>query len=399
MEVIDNFIVSDRRLSKLAAAGLSKILDCGFVHIPVSVENPRLFVYTCQRRDRTLINIQAILPDGMPLGIRSGAEANLMQRIQQETIRGDTLVRQGDYLLTGQKYDSQQQALLNFAELHAKHQWDSLKENSENEPKFQQASLLASIPEDDHLLRHLAEQKALVSIASDHFASTISGLELRNEHDFSTFWTEKALLRIRNYHEGVRAISDAKLSEQLSELLSVYLQKDFLPDIASRSRAQGLVCSRRTRKNLARFEATLKTSKTEISSIISTVEKFSKKQGLASVDTDAAKETKKSLIQDMIRRMQKPKTDAPLMFLSLVLVLFSRNHPGVIYATGKFAPKLLKQLKAQLSSDDYEEAERLKELAKTGKLAKDDRDRMVHMAEQVSPRTQENGGGENEAQE
>jgi hypothetical protein len=97
--------------------------------------------------------------------------------------------------------------------------------------------------------------------------------------------------------------------------------------------------------------------------------------------------------------MQKPKTDAPLMFLSLVLVLFSRNHPGVIYATGKFAPKLLKQLKAQLSSEDYEEAERLKELAKTGKLAKDDRDRMVHMAEQVSPRTQENGGGENEAQE
>lgn len=318
-----------------------------------------------------------------------------MQRIQQETIRGDALVRQGDYLLTGQKYNSQQQALLSFTELHAKNQWDLLKENSENEPRFQQAALLASIPEDDHLLRHLAEQKALVSIASDHFASIISGFEMRNEHDFSTFWTEKALLRIHNYHEGVRAISDVRLSEQLSELLSVYLQKDFLPDIASRSRAQGLVCSRRTRKNLTRFEATLKTSKTEMSSIILTVDKFSKKQGLASVDEDAAKEAKKILVQDMVRRMQKPKTDAPLMFLSLVLILFSRNHPGIIYATGKFAPKLLKQLKAQLSSEDYEEAERLKELAKTGKLAKDDRDRMVHMAEQVSSCVQETGGGKN----
>ena len=236
-----------------------------------------------------------------------------------------------------------------------------------------------------------------MAAASDHFASTISGLELRNEHEFSVFWTEKVLLRVHNYHEGLKAISDVKLREQLADLLSAYLQKDFLPDMASKARSQGLVCSRRTRKNLTRFEATLKTNKAETSSIISTVDKFSKKQGLPNFDTEAAEEAKKSLVQDMVRRMQKPKTDAPLMFLSLVLVLVSRNYPGVVYATGKFAPKLLKQLKTNLRCEDYEEAERLKELAKTGKLAKDDRDRMIRMAEQISPEPEGNDDGKNDA--
>lgn len=41
LELIDNFIVSDRKLSELAAAGLSKIHDCGYIYIPVSGEKPR----------------------------------------------------------------------------------------------------------------------------------------------------------------------------------------------------------------------------------------------------------------------------------------------------------------------------------------------------------------------
>lgn len=300
--------------------------------------------------------------------------------LHEETKDKSNPVRRGDYLLTVQKYNEQLQTFSALAVDQAKHQWDRLKETPDTDLKMQPSEVVASIPGDCHLLRYLAQQAEFEAAALDHFTSMISNLEMQNEQDFSEFWSERVSLRLRNYTEGLKAISDAKLLEQLSELLSVHMQKDFLPDIVLKARAQGLVRSRRTRKNVNRFESTLKTGYTNLSSIASIVEKFDKKQSLEKMDTQAVEETKKALVQDMVRRMQKPKTDAPLMFLSFILVLFSRHNPGVVYATGKYAPKLLKLLKTQLSSEEFEQAERWKEQAKTGKLAQKDREQMIQMA-------------------
>ena len=46
LELIDNLIISERKVSELAAAGLTKIHDYGFVHVPVSVEKQRRIAYT-----------------------------------------------------------------------------------------------------------------------------------------------------------------------------------------------------------------------------------------------------------------------------------------------------------------------------------------------------------------
>ena len=313
----------------------------------------------------------------------------LEHKIDEDSKNGSSPIRRGSYLLTRQKYDDQLQAFSDLLTNQTKHQWDMLKESPDKDLKAQPSEVVDSIPQDSHLLRYLAQQGEFEAVALDRFTSAISDLEIQNEQEFSRFWSGKVSLRLCNYIEGLKVINDAKLSEQLSELLAGYLQKDFFPDIVSKAKIQGLVRSRRTRKNINRFESTLKTGHTDLISITATLDRFGKKQGIEAADTEAVEETKEALVQDMIRRMQKPKTDAPLMFLSFILVLFSRHNPGVVYATGKFSPKLLKLLKVQLSSNEYEQAERWKEQAKTGKLAQKDREMMIQMAEGVSTSSQE----------
>ncbi|KAF1964718.1 hypothetical protein BU23DRAFT_561689 [Bimuria novae-zelandiae CBS 107.79] len=335
--------------------------------------------------DQGHVDLKAVLPSDAPREIAGDVLDHISREILSSTSAdGKSLRRMGDYILTDRIYDSQRQALMDLTKTQAMCQWELLKEAADKEPKFQLAEILASFPDDAHLLRFLVRQKEFETASAEQFSTTVSDLESQNEQEFSAFWTERVPSRIQNYNEGLKAVIDAKLSDQLSDLLSDYLQKDFIPDMLSKARTQGLVCSRRTRKNVNRFEAALKASKTDPNSILLTVDKFSRKQGLPDPDLSAAEETKKMLIQDMVRRMQKPKTDAPLMFLSLVIVLFAKRNPGVVYATGRFAPKLLKQLKTQLSGEEHEQAEKWKELAKARKLEKEDREAMVRMAEQAS---------------
>jgi hypothetical protein len=80
--------------------------------------------------------------------------------------------------------------------------------------------------------------------------------------------------------------------------------------------------------------------------------------------------------------MQKQKkSDGPLLFLTLAVFLFAKHNVGVVYATGKFAPKLLKQLKGSLDADEFAQMEAWKEAAKAGTLSAEDRDAMKRMVE------------------
>jgi hypothetical protein len=88
------------------------------------------------------------------------------------------------------------------------------------------------------------------------------------------------------------------------------------------------------------------------------------------------------MMDDMLRRLQKQKaSDGPVLFLMLVIVLFAKRYDGVVYATGKFAPKLLKQLKGNMTEEQYQTVEKWKEAAKTSSLTAEDRADMVRMAE------------------
>lgn len=92
--------------------------------------------------------------------------------------------------------------------------------------------------------------------------------------------------------------------------------------------------------------------------------------------------SKATMLGDMARRMQKQrKSDGPLLFLTLVVFLFAKHNAGVVYATGKFAPKLLRHLKPKLNKEQYAQLEAWKEAARAGTLSAEDRDGMKKMVE------------------
>lgn len=335
--------------------------------------------------------IQSLITLEVPGDIRGLVLDHVTQRVLLALSDNDEATRRiDDLLIKDQHYHDIQAHVSSFAKKDAFIQWESLKDTPDKDPKFQMADVLTAITRENYasidrqVLQAVAEQKDSELVAADKFMVTMSELEAQNEDDFSKFWAEKVSQRVYNYYEGLKAIEETKLKEQLTDLLSIYLQKDLLPDAISKARLQGLVRSRKTRKSVNRFEAALKASKSDLFSVLSTLEKFGRKQGLMEIDVKVAEVAKRETIQDMIRRMQRAKTDAPSMFLSLVVVLFAKQHQGMIYATGKFAPKLLKQLKTELGGEAYEQVEKWKDSAKAGSLSNEERMAMLQMVEQAS---------------
>ncbi|KAF2797739.1 hypothetical protein K505DRAFT_372226 [Melanomma pulvis-pyrius CBS 109.77] len=292
------------------------------------------------------------------------------------------LYRAGDFIVAGATYDRERDSLLKMAKVHATTQWHQLKENLDQDLKFQISEIINTIPSELPLRCAIAKDKSVEKALDERYWNDVSDLESTNEAEFSTFWIERVVSRIQNYTEGLKYIEDTKLRDQLADLLSTYIQKELLPDSVSKARSQALVLSRKTRKHVQKLESTLKSGKMDLSGVIVAVEKFGKKQGLPDLDTASLTGTKDVLISDMIRKMQKKQADGPLLFLTLVIVLLAKQQlgVGVVYATGKFAPKLLKQLKSVLSTERYEQLEGWKELAKAGTLTSEDKEDMKRLA-------------------
>lgn len=294
--------------------------------------------------------------------------------------------RVASFILTAKKWDEQGDVISDLAEAQALRQWKAIQENQDKTPKPEIADVLTAIPPEKRLLRTIVEEMNKGSDLGLDFALSywqeMDKLEAQNQIDFSKFWSERVLSKTHNYDQPLKAVEDTKLHDQLADLLSTHLQKELLVDAVAKARSQGHITARRTRANIRKLETVLKGGKLDLTGVLSAIEKFSSKQGVPEAEPTRLEEAKATLVHDMVRRMHKPKTDGPLLFLTLIIVLFARHYPGVLYATGKFAPKLLKQLKSKLSVDAYEQLDKWKELAKSGALTTEDREAMIRMAEE-----------------
>lgn len=248
--------------------------------------------------------------------------------------------------------------------------------------KYSLSNTFYQILEDNPLLQNLVKEKTLERAIDDAFSTRISELEKQNEADFANFWADRVVTRVVTYSEALAAVEDQKLQDQLSELLAQYLQKDLVPDALSKATSQRLVSSRKTRKNVQRLESALSAGSMDVPALTTSLDKFNKKQSIDAPASSALESSKATMLGDMARRMQKQKkSDGPLLFLTLIVFLFAKHNAGVVYATGKFAPKLLKQLKAVLDAETYAQLEAWKEAARAGTLSADDRDGMKKIVE------------------
>ena len=284
------------------------------------------------------------------------------------------------FALSKTYYESIRECIYSEAREQAKTQWETIDSLSEKDLKFRYPNPNPSTPgEETPMAVKEVVGKVILKDAEKEYGEELSKLEQKNEEEFSVFWVERVTSRNAVYNSGLQAVEDAKLQGQLSELLFAYLLKELVPESISKARSQGLTRSRKTVKNLQKLESVLKKEISDLPKLGTALDKFSKKQTLPVVDEFAVTESRNVMAEDMIRKMQK-QSDGPLLFLTLVVVLLAKKQRSLVYATGKFAPKLMKQLKSSLSEEDFGQLEKWKELAKAGSLTADDKDQMKNMA-------------------
>ncbi|KAJ4373806.1 hypothetical protein N0V83_002545 [Neocucurbitaria cava] len=359
IEIMDAFAVSAIRISNLEKDCMHLLQQNGYSNlIPITHEFPESL------HNRIVQKVEINIFDGF------------------ETTSEPKPYRVGEFILTREYRDKEQAALLELAKNDASTQWQQLRDDPSKEIKFSSANIAGFIPEENAVQGILIKERPVEKALDEQFWSMVSEQESQNEADFSAFWLERVVSRCHVYSEGLGTVEDQKLRDQLGELFASYLQKELLPDSVSKARSQGLVLSRKTRKNISRLETILKAGKMETTSILAALDKFGKKQSIEIPDSSKLEDAKTTMMSDMVRRMQKQRqSDGPVLFLTLILILFARQYAGVVYATGKFAPKLLKQLKSSIEPEQYDQLEKWKEAAKAGTLSAEERQDMKKMAE------------------
>jgi hypothetical protein len=307
---------------------------------------------------------------------------HLQRKAEQHLVAALTNKTDSDYhcfgtvVLTSEQYAAEQKNMLDLAKEDAAAQWQQLKDNPDHEIKFILSNIAQADPSKAFIHTSISKERSILKSLEESFSAAITSLESENDIAFSTFWLDRVSSRISLYTKGLTSISDTKLYAQLSALLAAYIQSDLVPDTLAKARTQNLVMSRKTRKNVAKLESTISGLKgnDDIDAILSCLNKFTSKQNISEPTPSSLTQYKDSMIQDMIRRSTKSsKPNDPLLFLTLIIVLHARHYEGVVYATGKYAPKIMKGLKEKVGEDVYEKLEGWKEDVRTGKLGAEGR--------------------------
>jgi hypothetical protein len=360
LSVMRQTAVSNQWIDKFVEQSLQSMHQIGFVDVTTDIENA--FPAPCQKEVLSKVMELVTLHEGN---------------------NNSKLHPVGKYILSDDHYERLRIAAHSQAREQAEMQWDALKDIPEKELRFQASTEDSRQTENnrDESFRDIYQEtcKMFSKEAEKEYWDKISTLELKNEEDFSNFWTDRVDSRAVIYTEGLKVVEDAKLQSQLSELLCSYLLKDLIPDSLARARSQGLTRSRKTRKNIKKLESILSQAPIDLPTLVSATQKFGKKQGIPELGETAISEFVDSQVHDMIRKMHK-QANGPLLFLTLIIVLLAKQQQKLVYATGKFAPKLMKQLKPSVKLEDYERLEKWKDLAKAGTLTSEDKEQMRAMA-------------------
>ncbi|KAL5114919.1 hypothetical protein ACEQ8H_007166 [Pleosporales sp. CAS-2024a] len=359
IHVVDTFAVSDPWIALFVGEEFRQLDEKGVVDIARAQDE--------KVGDACPASVQAYMT--------SRAEQHVTTTLAQRP-HADEHHRYDSLVLTSAQFEVERDRLFNEANANAHSQWTLLQDNPRHELKPGLANSTTVLQ--STLLKDKKLQKAL----DEHFWAAISRLEADNETAFATYWTEGVGARVHTYASALACVSDTKLQEQLGELLATYIRTELVPVALTKARSQGLVQSRRSVKNVVRLESAVADAKSDIGHVNTVLNKFAKKQALPGLHGGDDGAAKKRLLGDLHRRMLK-SSSPPVLYLTLIVGLLAKHYPGVLYATGKFAPKLMKLLKEKVSDEEYARLEVWKEGAKTGEVGEEDRERMRAMVGEV----------------
>lgn len=301
-----------------------------------------------------------------------GAKTFLADNFRSIILIEDRLL---DDLLSGVKSAAQDQASA---------QWERLMQSPETECSVEIAALIQTVVAEKSSQGHDLSPELLNPLKStlitptarSVFSERITALSTQNEAAFASFWVERVGVREHLYSMGLSGITDEKLRTQLQELLQSHLCTELVPEALAKAQSRGLLRSKKARKNSEKLKIILSNA-SSLEQVQNALATFANKQGIN--QEQGTKQCKDTHLSELVRSMQKQKDPARL-FLTLVIVLLARYQEGVVYATGKFAPKLMKLLKDRIDDETYEKLEAWKEGVKKGSLTADDREELRNLA-------------------
>jgi hypothetical protein len=207
---------------------------------------------------------------------------------------------------------------------------------------------------------------------------------------FSHAWKEKVLARLQLYRTGVQNLDDIKLREELYATLLDYTIRTLVPEFLQKCRNRGLIRGKPLERSVEKLQQALAGVKANVGSLkdpfISTIETIDTFTKAINVEawTDSELEERKALqLGEMANNMKKDE-DGPRLFLALVLITQAEHRPGIVYSTGKHAPRLLKQLTGAVDADRYAWMQQMKEAAKRGTMTPDEKTEIRAQAARAS---------------
>lgn len=344
---------------------------------------------------KSIVNVSDPFQDLSPSAAREAAakaHADIISVVRQ--IRETTVISEGlfPYLIRVELFMAIQDSFSAAIAAHAEHLWT-------NSDKLPDSDLTAQLD----LPTLLAPAASALNLpapvlpillrcgcdgnAKPTFNATIARLEGEADAQLASFWQDRVVARFELHAAAAGAVPDAKVRAQLFELLRDYVARDLVPDAVARAEAKNLVRSARARRNVRKLVAALgepgvrqAADEQALAAARACLQKFAGKMDVPALSGEA-KEKKGGFVRDMVRGMQKDG-DAPRLFLTLVVVLWAGRAEGVVYATGKFAPKVVKLLKAErgLDVEKVKRLEELKDLVKAGGVGDAEKEEMRKMA-------------------
>ncbi|KAI9769409.1 MAG: hypothetical protein M1840_004111 [Geoglossum simile] len=230
---------------------------------------------------------------------------------------------------------------------------------------------------DTEIVRGILEQRKAGAEAA--FSRHIQRFQDDALLKFSHAWKEKVLVRLQLYRIGVQNLGDIRLQEELYSTLFDHTTKTLVPEFLQKCRNKDLIKGsplergiEKLQQALAGIKAGMEELKDQFASTMEAIDAFTKTIRVEAW-TDVELEQRKAVqLREMANNMKKDE-DGPRLFLALVLVMQAAHRPGIVYSTGKYAPRLLKQLTDVMDTEKYAWMQKMKEAAKLGTMTPDEK--------------------------
>ncbi|KAK6330939.1 hypothetical protein TWF718_003133 [Orbilia javanica] len=278
------------------------------------------------------------------------------------------LLEHGGLLVTRELLDKLLKTSLGYAKEEAEKAWAAAEKGKSMAltSGISWRSLSTFLAKEDRVPQAASDSIAqnILSKVSSSYSDRVGELREMANAAARVYFVDKVYLRFVINCAAIEKIQDAGVQEKLAQDLMIYYQKIVMDGL---TKLQDRVADTQSQRMNERIEDAISTVTNVFSSddnkpiaglnvIQQELESLMKYVGVnrRTEEFEASVKDKMEEMRRELRAQLEKASDLSLMLLVVLILLFSEHEGGILRATGKYAPKILKQLRHKLTDADYE---------------------------------------------